>query len=89
VAPLLTSTETLNSNFWMNSKNDREHEILYLSIYNRQKLGCFKVHGLFDCFMISLRDHMIARLLNVSQNEQSLNLNEDELINYKAVSESK
>jgi hypothetical protein len=72
----------------MNYKNDQEYESLYLSIYKRQKIGCFKVHAVFDCYLVSLRDHTIERFLDVGQSEWDLNMDDDQLINYKAISSS-
>lgn len=66
VAPMLTSGETYYSNFRVNPKTDDE---LFLPIYTRKSLGCFKVFGLHDCYLLDLKDKQLEALLDASSNK--------------------
>jgi collagen beta-1,O-galactosyltransferase len=69
IAPMLTSTETMFSNFWTNFHTAQEYELNYLSIYNRKKNGCFKCFGVNDCYMMDLRDDLVRTILGNKEYE--------------------
>ena len=48
IAPLLNSFSSRYSTFWTSDENK------YDQIYNRELVGCFKVTGLRDCYLVDL-----------------------------------
>lgn len=62
MAPLLKSTFSKHSTYW--TFNERQFEM----IYNREQLGCFKVAGLRDCFLLDLNH--VARYLLLQPSDQ-------------------
>lgn len=61
VAPLLTSQHSKYSTFFI--KIDQNEEI-YLKIYEKKEIGCFKVAGVKESFMVDLNDQQISSIFN-------------------------
>ena len=40
---------------------------LYDKIYNREKVGCFKIVGVHDCYLVDLINDKIGGLINVDE----------------------
>jgi hypothetical protein len=40
---------------------------LYDKIYNREKVGCFKIVGVHDCYLVDLKNDKIPGLINVDE----------------------
>lgn len=68
VAPMLTSGPTDQSNFWFDLSNEEDFYKIFFPIYKRRSLGCFKVFGLQDCYLLDLKDKQIEFLLDGSSN---------------------
>ncbi len=67
MAPLLTSSESHYSTYWTkNDVKEDEFDDRYFSIYDRQNVGCFKVLGVQECFLVDLNDQtVVSEILNV------------------------
>ena len=67
---MLTSSETKFSNYWMSKLNEEiGFNNNYLSIYKRELLGCFKVYGVRDSYLLDLNDQRVKYLLEVDDFE--------------------
>ena len=61
VAPLLTSQHSKYSTFLI--KTDQNEEAYY-KIYDKKDIGCFKVAGVKESFMVDLNDQQISDVFN-------------------------
>lgn len=86
VAPLLVSSETQHSTFWLrlNYYQDEENNELYDIYYKRKKHGCFKVSGVQECFMIDLSGKNIENFFRATIKALEDIDNNDVQISYKA-----
>ncbi len=67
---MLTSSESKYSTFWTkNEKITDEGDEYYFKIYNREQLGCFKVIGVQESFLVDLNDDNVVKLLYTGENE--------------------
>lgn len=82
---MLVSSETQHSTFWLklNYYQDEENSGLFEIYYKRNKLGCFKVSGVQDSFMIDLSARNIEKLFRTVKVLEEID-NNDVQISYKA-----
>lgn len=80
VAPLLRSSETQHSTFSIKSSDEDSAQILYSLIYDRKKIGCFKVNGVKESFLIDLKSPKLKEFLFANLKK----LNDDEEISEMA-----
>lgn len=68
VAPLLTSGETHHSTYWLRSNylNDKEEDLFY-AYYNREQIGCFKVNGVEESFLVDLFDKNVLKIFQSTE----------------------
>lgn len=64
---MLKSFSSTYSTFWTDASNEYEAD-LYNKIYNRDKIGCFKVLGVHDCYLIDLKSKNSKNLMNTDEN---------------------
>ena len=66
----MSSSETQFSNFWMPKLSEENgFDNHYLSIYKRESLGCFKVYGVRDSYLLDLSDQNIKYLFEIENFE--------------------
>ncbi len=67
---MLTSSESRYSTYWTkNEKISDEDDRYYFKIYDREQLGCFKVIGVQECFLVDLNDNNVINLLNTGESQ--------------------
>lgn len=86
---MVTSPSSRNSNFFILHRNEEKFNGAYLSIYERKRLGCFKVHLVTSCYLVSLQDDLVTSILYHTDEPDSIELNDDEQISHAAMSLSK
>ena len=68
VAPLLKSFTSKYSTFWTKAESVDNTDIdLYDRIYKREIVGCFKIVGVHDCYLVDLNNEKTQALINIDE----------------------
>lgn len=79
---MLTSGESQHSTYWVKKEEISNENKLYDSIYNREQIGCFKVIGVQECYLIDLYDKAVDQLFKTD--DFFVGTNNDDELSYKS-----